>query len=232
MSQEVHGELVPVGGGDAIPLIRGILTVGRRESCDICMRFPNISGLHAELTFREGGRTATARPAWVISGPYDYAPEVTNLVTVYDILYEVAVDNGLRAIPNPVFYDRDILPIFQRVSTYQWVNAGALIRGHQLIGPEHQPVYVVGVHSYPGAKTMHNLTVTDIHTYYVIAGNTPVLVHNDNGFDWDEAEEELTKSWDPARRTMTVITPPEGTKRKIEGLGVQCRRLSAALDGT
>src|SRR5205823_313881 len=61
----------------------------------------------------------------------------------------------------------------------QWVNAGALIRGHQLIGPEHQPVYVVGVHSYPGAKTMHNLTVTDIHTYYVIAGNTPVLVHNE-----------------------------------------------------
>jgi adenylate cyclase len=54
MSQEVHGELVPVGGGDAIPLIRAILTVGRRESCDICMRFPNISGLHAELSFRDG----------------------------------------------------------------------------------------------------------------------------------------------------------------------------------
>src|SRR5438067_223748 len=54
MSQEVHGELVPVGGGDAIPLIRAILTVGRRESCDVCMRFPNISGLHAELTFRDG----------------------------------------------------------------------------------------------------------------------------------------------------------------------------------
>jgi Colicin D len=24
----------------------------------------------------------------------------------------------------------------------------------------------------------HNLTVADIHTYYVLAGNTPVLVHN------------------------------------------------------
>jgi len=28
--------------------------VGRRESCDICLRFPNISGLHCELSFREG----------------------------------------------------------------------------------------------------------------------------------------------------------------------------------
>jgi adenylate cyclase len=54
MSHEVHGELVPVGGGDTIPLIRANLTIGRRESCDIPMRFPNISGLHAELIFREG----------------------------------------------------------------------------------------------------------------------------------------------------------------------------------
>jgi adenylate cyclase len=54
MSHEVHGELVPVGGGDSIQLIRPLLTIGRRESCDICMKFPNISGLHAELSFRDG----------------------------------------------------------------------------------------------------------------------------------------------------------------------------------
>jgi adenylate cyclase len=54
MSHELQGELVPVGGGDSIPLVREILTLGRRESCDICMRFPNISGLHAELSFRNG----------------------------------------------------------------------------------------------------------------------------------------------------------------------------------
>ncbi len=54
MSFEVHGELIPVGGGDAIPLIRDKLTLGRRESCDICLRFPNVSGIHCELTFRDG----------------------------------------------------------------------------------------------------------------------------------------------------------------------------------
>jgi adenylate cyclase len=51
---KVNGELVPVGGGDNIPLLRPVLTVGRRGSCDICLRFPNISGMHCELTFREG----------------------------------------------------------------------------------------------------------------------------------------------------------------------------------
>lgn len=54
MSFEVHGELQPIGGGDAIPLIREVLTIGRRESCDICLRFPNISGIHAQLMFRNG----------------------------------------------------------------------------------------------------------------------------------------------------------------------------------
>jgi adenylate cyclase len=54
MSLAANGELVPVGGGDSIPLIRELLTVGRRESCDICLRLPNVSGRHCELNFRDG----------------------------------------------------------------------------------------------------------------------------------------------------------------------------------
>lgn len=51
---EEQGELIPCGGGDAIPLVRRVLTVGRRDSCDICLKFPNISGLHCELSLRDG----------------------------------------------------------------------------------------------------------------------------------------------------------------------------------
>ena len=54
MSHDISGELVPVGGGDPIPLIRDKLIVGRRESCDIPLCFPNISGRHCELSFRNG----------------------------------------------------------------------------------------------------------------------------------------------------------------------------------
>jgi len=51
---EQLGELVPVGGGDAIPLIQDVMTIGRRKSCDIQLDFANISGTHAELAYRNG----------------------------------------------------------------------------------------------------------------------------------------------------------------------------------
>jgi adenylate cyclase len=54
MTPKANGELIPVGGGDPIPLIRERLTIGRRESSDICLRFPNVSGLHCELNFLSG----------------------------------------------------------------------------------------------------------------------------------------------------------------------------------
>lgn len=49
-----NGQLVPVGGGDAIPLIRDQMSMGRRESCDIHLPFANVSGIHCELTYKQG----------------------------------------------------------------------------------------------------------------------------------------------------------------------------------
>jgi len=50
----MYGELVPVGGGDNIPLLKPNLIVGRRESCDIVLRFANVSGQHCQLTLENG----------------------------------------------------------------------------------------------------------------------------------------------------------------------------------
>jgi pSer/pThr/pTyr-binding forkhead associated (FHA) protein len=54
MARPVLGELVPTGGGDPIPLIKSPMKLGRRESCDICLRFPNISSVHCELSYKDG----------------------------------------------------------------------------------------------------------------------------------------------------------------------------------
>jgi adenylate cyclase len=54
MPRELLGELVPVGGGDPIPLTQDVLSIGRRETCDVCLKFPNISGRHCELSFQDG----------------------------------------------------------------------------------------------------------------------------------------------------------------------------------
>jgi nucleic acid/nucleotide deaminase of polymorphic system toxin len=60
----------------------------------------------------------------------------------------------------------------------RWVPAGRLIPGHKLAAPDGHSEYVVAVHNYIGLKPMRSLTIADFHTYYVVAGNTPVLVHN------------------------------------------------------
>lgn len=50
----MFGQLLPLGGGDPIPLFKEELLVGRRESCDICLRFGNVSAHHCQLECRSG----------------------------------------------------------------------------------------------------------------------------------------------------------------------------------
>jgi adenylate cyclase len=50
----MYGELVPLGGGDPIPLLKKKLVIGRRENCDIVLRFPNVSSRHCELELKSG----------------------------------------------------------------------------------------------------------------------------------------------------------------------------------
>lgn len=50
----MFGQLIPLGGGDPIPLRKPKLMVGRRPSCDIQLDFPNVSSQHCELEFVNG----------------------------------------------------------------------------------------------------------------------------------------------------------------------------------
>ncbi|MEY4178853.1 MAG: protein FhaB [Planctomycetota bacterium] len=52
--EAIYGTLVPTGGGDPIPLRKQDLMVGRAESCDIVLRFPNVSTRHCQLQLKEG----------------------------------------------------------------------------------------------------------------------------------------------------------------------------------
>jgi pSer/pThr/pTyr-binding forkhead associated (FHA) protein len=50
----MFGELNPCGGGDPIPLQKPRLVVGRQPSCDIILRFPNVSSRHCEFHLLNG----------------------------------------------------------------------------------------------------------------------------------------------------------------------------------
>ena len=54
-----YGMLIPTGGGEDIPLKKAKIMIGRRETCDIVLRFPNVSGQHCTLTLESGYWFAT-----------------------------------------------------------------------------------------------------------------------------------------------------------------------------
>ena len=51
MNLQANRQLVPVEGGAPIPLIRARISIGSLESCDICLKLPDVSGKHCELTY-------------------------------------------------------------------------------------------------------------------------------------------------------------------------------------
>ncbi|QMU70139.1 ricin-type beta-trefoil lectin domain protein [Streptacidiphilus sp. P02-A3a] len=66
-------------------------------------------------------------------------------------------------------------------TTHTWVAAGSLKPGHELNSTGAHHSIVVATHATPGAANRWNLTVQQLHTYYVVAGGTPILVHNTDG---------------------------------------------------
>ncbi|WP_079053738.1 polymorphic toxin-type HINT domain-containing protein [Streptomyces graminilatus] len=69
----------------------------------------------------------------------------------------------------------------------EWVAATDLAVGEQLHPSTGATVRITAVQRWAQPATVHNLTVADIHTYYVLAGTTPVLVHNDGGDDFSRS---------------------------------------------
>ena len=88
------------------------------------------------ITFKNQQPPVTLK-AWVIVGPPDFAPEIVNITSWDDTMFDVGV-RYKNLVPdmydknlyleyggfNPNFranYERDILPIIKRISGYQWV---------------------------------------------------------------------------------------------------------------
>jgi len=62
-----------------------------------------------------------------------------------------------------------------------WVNAKDLKPGMWLRTSAGTYVQVTAIKSWTASdQRVHNLTVADHHTYYVLAAGTPVLTHNAN----------------------------------------------------
>lgn len=71
------------------------------------------------------------RDAWVIIGSPKFAPELVNITTLDDVLYDVGVryhglepdlySNGTFNTGFPASFEEDVKPILDRMASYQWV---------------------------------------------------------------------------------------------------------------
>lgn len=70
---------------------------------------------------------------------------------------------------------------FWELGQKKWVDAGDVRPGARLRTPNGDAVEVGAVRHFRKVQRTHDLTINGTHTYYVLAGATPVLVHNSNG---------------------------------------------------
>ncbi|MGI8335232.1 polymorphic toxin-type HINT domain-containing protein [Actinomadura scrupuli] len=96
----------------------------------------------------------------------------------YDHLVQITIDTPdhqagvVIATEHHLFWDKD---------TRHWVRADRLHPGQHLRTLNGTSMRVTSALTYPGHPTVRDLTIADVHTFYVEAGHTPVLVHNSGG---------------------------------------------------
>ncbi|MFG2880725.1 polymorphic toxin-type HINT domain-containing protein [Streptomyces sp. NPDC048297] len=95
---------------------------------------------------------------------------------------------------------------FWSPSQKKWVETGSLTPGTTLLTENGSTVLVTANHAYTKHARTYNLTVEGLHTYYVLAGQTPVLVHNSGGL-CPEILDETYKSASTPAKLEHVIDP-------------------------
>lgn len=77
-------------------------------------------------------------------------------------------------------------------SLRRWVSADKLTPGQWVLGGDGTWKQVKAAQSRIERSKVYNLTVSDLHTYHVVAGDTPILVHNACGPVPNNKPEELS----------------------------------------
>ncbi|MEU9399231.1 LamG-like jellyroll fold domain-containing protein [Streptomyces sp. NPDC048242] len=67
---------------------------------------------------------------------------------------------------------------FYDATTNTWTQAYNLKAHHKLQSTSGTTTEILNTRSYTTTQTTYDLTIDGLHTYYVVAGDTPILVHN------------------------------------------------------
>jgi RHS repeat-associated protein len=96
-------------------------------------------------------------------------------------------------------------------TTHTWTDADQLHPGDHVETTDSNPATVLATRSYTSHTIItYNLTVDSLHTYYVLAGDMPVLVHNSECFSAEAqeiAQHALARSQDGSVDSVDHVIP-------------------------
>ena len=134
----------------------------------------------ASLVLDDGKTVSVDESAWCLSGPPKYAPQLTNLVTLHDLMYDIAVRKMNYAprlfragVFNPnyeVNFFSEIAPIIGRPAGYRWLTqiprSGA--SAHAALPTDGPSAFPFGQLRQPSALNENNRLMP------ILAGDNPI----------------------------------------------------------
>ncbi|MET7647400.1 LamG-like jellyroll fold domain-containing protein [Streptomyces sp. NPDC005426] len=120
---------------------------------------------------------------------------------------------------------------FYEATKDAWTQAADLKAGQKLQNDTGGPTVVIDTTAYTASRTTYDLSIDGLHTYYVLAGVEPVLVHNCAGGKDASGAACSCASPRPAKWTIDAIQHPDSAihaaEQGGEGLMVTLDRLGA-----
>lgn len=76
----------------------------------------------ARIILQDGTAVTDIKPAWVVVGPPDFAPDIQAVVSLFDIMQQVGKEHFGVQLPAPISFTKHVFPILHRTRRLRWVN--------------------------------------------------------------------------------------------------------------
>ncbi|QWF83872.1 RHS repeat domain-containing protein [Amycolatopsis sp. CA-230715] len=95
-------------------------------------------------------------------------------------LVQLTIDSGDERAPQVTTVTATANHPFWVPSHQEWMDAADLLPGDVLLTSTGTWVHVTAIKHWTALQRVHNLTVDEVHTYYVAPSSTSLLTHNDS----------------------------------------------------
>ncbi|MGH9931318.1 MAG: LodA/GoxA family CTQ-dependent oxidase [Pyrinomonadaceae bacterium] len=178
ISTDAQGHLILLGGfgQSASPTNAELTTFANNDGW-----YDDVSDgpVSAAIVLNGGVQTIQAAGAWAIVGPPDFAPALDSVITLYDVLLQVAVDKLGLVLPAQPSFTKDIYPLLLRSINLKWVS--------KLAGSHHD--MMAGIIPPPGDPGMRAEIFKMLRNPNDGSGGDMPMIYSDT----EQANEAVTK---------------------------------------